>query len=84
MHPVTQAISDWRRVTIAYTSDHPAAIGCLLAIVRDLWDDAGAYVQRSPKGGWVACTRNGLFHGPSEGEALLVALKSAPLTSKRP
>jgi hypothetical protein len=85
----SQAIEDWRRVTVAYTSDHPAALGCLLAIVRELWDDAGAYVRQSSKGGWVVCIRSrfghsneGLFRGPTEGDALLVALQAAPQSGK--
>jgi hypothetical protein len=85
----SQAIDDWRRVTVAYTSEHPASIGCLLAIVRELWDDAGAYVRQSSKGGRVVCIRSrfghaneGLFRGPNEGEALLVALQAAPQSGK--
>jgi hypothetical protein len=90
LRPSSQAIEDWRRVTVAYTSDHPASIGCLLAIVRELWDDAGAYVRQSSRGGWVVCIRGaglvviaGPFRGATEGEALLAALQAAPQKGMR-
>jgi hypothetical protein len=93
LHPVTQAIDDWRRVTVAYTSDHPAALGCLLAIVRDLWNDIGAstslaiiggkhywnVIVRAPGGGGVTVAAT----AGTEGEALLAALQAAPQKGMR-
>jgi hypothetical protein len=31
------AVDDWRKVSAWYGADHPAALGCLLALVREAW-----------------------------------------------
>jgi hypothetical protein len=89
----SQAIEDWRRVTVAYTSDHPASIGCLLAIVRDLWDDIGASTSLAIIGGkhyWTVIVRAPGGAGvtvaataDTEGVALLGALQAAPQKGMR-
>ena len=64
-----------------------ATVGCLLALVRETWDDEGAYaMQRSVSegGGWAlwACPPGDVNiprgTGATEAEALVAALESAP------
>ena len=64
-----------------------ATLGCLLALVRETWDDEGAYaMQRSVSegGGWAlwACPPGDVNiprgTGATEAEALVAALESAP------
>jgi hypothetical protein len=67
--------------------DDPATLGCLLALVREAWDDEGAYaMQRSvcEGGGWAlwACPPGDVNiprgTGATEAEALVAALEGAP------
>ena len=64
----------------------PATLGCLLALVREAWDDPHAYVlasspdwytMRSPNGsgGWLGPSP---IDGSTEAAALVCALESAP------
>ncbi|MBV5336333.1 hypothetical protein JZU48_04995, partial [bacterium] len=64
-----------------------ATLGCLLALVREAWDDEGAYaMQRSvcEGGGWAlwACPPGDVNiprgTGATEAEALVAALEGAP------
>ena len=65
----------------------PATLGCLLALVRETWDDEGAYAMQrsvSERGGWAlwACPPGDVNiprgTGATEAEALVAALESAP------
>lgn len=59
----------------------PATLGCLLALVREVWGDENAYVD--PRGGWACCVSSkGPLHGhdlefpgETEAEALVAALE---------
>lgn len=64
--------------------DDPATLGCLLALVREVWGDFPAFLD--PRGGWHLCVSSkGPLHGhdlefwgDTEAEALVVALEEAP------
>ena len=67
--------------------DDAATRGCLLALVREAWDDPFLYVEADGSddlGAWVVWSREkeycfrGLCAGPSEREALVIALEAAP------
>ena len=77
----------WRRASHSGGPEHPAALGCLLWLVRLAWGCPGAYARESSRGGWVVCVRNldpngpvfaGPFRGPTERAALETALEAAP------
>lgn len=59
----------------------PATVGCLLALVREAYGDAGIYVY-APRGGkWRAFLPSGSYpigHGYTEAGALVSALEAAP------
>jgi hypothetical protein len=58
----------------------PATLGCLLALVREAWNDQRAYIRASF--GWEHitdyCVEKWPPGGETEAEALVAALKSAP------
>jgi hypothetical protein len=64
--------------------DDAATVGCLLALVREAWDDPGMFAR--PRGGkvrpdWVMCagqTSDIVCIAPTEAEALVAALEGAP------
>tara|TARA_R110000782_G_scaffold54588_1_gene115352 strand:- start:202 stop:564 length:363 start_codon:yes stop_codon:yes gene_type:complete len=61
----------------------PATLGCLLALVREAWDDTSISVRRDQDfEGWWVESANGYvpssFAWDSEAEALVSALESAP------
>lgn len=71
--------------------DDPATLGCLLALVREAWDDQGLHCAgRYGSGEWLWHVQGGKPHGASfrrhvyaighgtEAEALVAALKAAP------
>ena len=63
--------------------EDPATLGCLLAMVRDVWGDENAFVDR--RGGWACCVSSkGPLHGhdlefcgETEAEALVTALEES-------
>ena len=69
----------------------PATLGCLLALVREAWDDPDAYacnLDGYDGAEWVCVAGSGdnrfphgigNFHGPSEAAALVAALEAAPV-----
>lgn len=59
----------------------PATLGCLMALVREAWQDSDLVVERTPD--WAACRwriDRGMqgFYGNTEAEALVAALEAAP------
>jgi hypothetical protein len=61
--------------------DDPATIGCLLALVREAWEDS--HVDLMWGGTMWVCTvrrdgRKEMFSGTTEAEALVAALEAAP------
>jgi hypothetical protein len=54
----------------------PATLGCLLALVREAWGRPGVVCTCLPSDafGWLCCGE----YGPTEAEALVAALESAP------
>ena len=63
----------------------PATLGCLLALVREAWDDDEAYAipWHDEDGGWTICVREAersinVSEGNTEAEALVAALEDAP------
>lgn len=74
-----------RECTIPDLTD-PATVGCLLSLVREAWDDPGAYSMRylPPECNfrWLVCSGPHYkptiqSHGDTEAEALVVALEAA-------
>ena len=64
---------------------HPATPPCLLALVREAWDDPHAHAAATFEGptctGWRVWLSRNLslwFEGSTEAEALVVALERAP------
>ena len=83
----------WRRdlMTSIWSPDleDPATVGVLLSGVRGAWKEKGYVSVHHPVAGslgepWDVVVTSGLgdrvavFHGPTEGEALLFALEGAP------
>lgn len=73
IYPSTNAVPDLA---------DPSTVGCLLALVRELWGDPGLCAMRMPDGRWSvrnAAKRGGigLFCGVTEGTALVSALLAA-------
>ena len=79
-----------RTIAIAHGSlpdlSDPATVGCLFVLVREAWDDDGAYTMpqtASQGGGWIvwACPPADLNlprgTGATEAEALVAALEAA-------
>jgi len=63
----------------------PATLGCVLALVREAWDDVEAYVMpwHDEDGGYTVCLPDDdgtrlVSEGDTEAEALVAALESAP------
>lgn len=65
----------------------PATLGCLLALVREAWADAGASVWRDHRTGLWCWMAQGAFHSvhcpgvdgyDTEAESLVAALEAAP------
>ena len=57
----------------------PATLGCLLALVREAYDDKEAFVRCGI--GWVFCTLDPMaprVTAPSEAQCLVAALEAAP------
>ena len=60
--------------------DDPATLGCLLALVREAYDDEHAHV-RAAAGGWDFYTLDPmapLVIAPTEAQCLVAALEAAP------
>jgi hypothetical protein len=62
--------------------DDPATVGCLLALVRKVWDDPAAHAVPNGgwDGGWHVCDEHAgaryvYGRGDTEAEALVVALE---------
>jgi hypothetical protein len=73
---------DWRKVAVEFGAGHPAAIGCLLALVREAWGDPFIVTVVGAGWSWVErprCRKVAAkpFYS-TEGEALVVALEAAP------
>ena len=73
--------TDWEG-TLPDLSD-PATAGCLLALVREAWDDPVAHCEelfRRISGDWAVFDRTGslVAKGATEAEALVAALEAAP------
>jgi hypothetical protein len=65
----------------------PATLGCLLALVREAWADAGSSVWRDHRTGLWCWMAQGAFHSvhcpgvdgyDTEAESLVAALEAAP------
>lgn len=62
----------------------PATLGCLLALVRDAWGDAGCHARSWFDGSWIAMRLDDEYNGEitlvcaTEAEALVAALEAAP------
>lgn len=64
----------------------PATLGCLLALVRNVWGERVHVIHRTDgpiREAWLVCHRKGNppwfgFSGPTESEALVAALEAAP------
>jgi hypothetical protein len=80
---------DWRKVAVEFGAGHPAATGCLLALVREAWDDPDMFVarRRNPtdtartwcvesKSGPCTC-RGGHWYGATELDAIVAALEAS-------
>lgn len=79
-----------------YGWDSPPVLGCLLALVREAWDEPELYVRSSRDDeSWIVCAadhegRERLMvlrsdpYRASEAEALVVALEAAPESARRP
>jgi hypothetical protein len=72
---------DWRKVAVEFGAGHPAAVGCLLALVRDAWSDP--YIVTVVGAGWSWVERPRCrevaakpFYS-TELEALVAALEAA-------
>ena len=62
--------------------DDPATTGCLLALVREAWNDPSAHAEPHPFAGWRAAYGPHLGQCfPTEAEALVAALECASLTA---
>jgi len=55
--------------------DDPATLGCLLALVREAWDDRYLCASLSPRKLWMV---DGWSLHDTEAEALVAALEAAP------
>jgi hypothetical protein len=57
--------------------DDPATLGCLLALVRETWEDATTQIDSEI---WWVASQNGhkVSTGITEAEALVAALEAAP------
>ena len=78
---------DWGKVTLEFGAGHPAARGCLLALVREAWGDPFVYARKSSgRGSWVVWRKlrhddeRWISEGPTEADALAAALLAAPPT----
>ena len=56
----------------------PATLGCLLALVREAWNDRRGYLHPCSGYGWLCSVNGEHVYGVTEVEALVVALESAP------
>lgn len=56
----------------------PATLGCLLALVREAWNDLRGYLHPCSGYGWLCSVNGEHVYGVAEAEALVVALESAP------
>ena len=67
---------------------HPATMGCLLALVREAWDDPRMFVEAysflRDKWRCVGVSFSGEWVGPTEAEALVAALEAARCATKTP
>jgi hypothetical protein len=86
---------DWRKVAVEFGAGHPAALGCLLALVREAWSGSAAPHFGIPSDmakihvaphyvGWAACYECGtrlprVSVCDTESLALVSALEAAPL-----
>ena len=58
----------------------PATLGCLLALVREAWNDQRAYMRAGFGWEWITdyCVEKWPPGGETEAEALVAALEAAP------
>jgi hypothetical protein len=78
---------DWRKVAVEFGAGHPAAIGCLTALVREAWgiSDEGSFTLTHTEGrhAWTSITDGrgkAWFYDNAnpEAERLVSALEAAP------
>ena len=73
---------DWRAADITPDLTDPATVGCLLALVREVWSDPYLCVVGDPDTGWrvdaVTAQVQDLHGYRIEAEALVAALEAAP------
>jgi len=76
------AARDWLKAVSLFGALHPAALGCLLAIVRDAWGRPNLTTKRNPVLGWIVVDGHDDFLKSvacdTEAEALVAALEVAP------
>ena len=92
---VSELRGPWPKDALPDLSD-AATLGCLLALVREAWDEPELYVRSSRDDeSWIVCAadhegRERLMvlrsdpYRASEAEALVVALEAAPESARRP
>jgi len=81
----SEAAMDWRRARFAGSRElpdlaDPATLGCLLALVREAWNDQRAYMRAGFGWEWITdyCVEKWPPGGETEAEALVAALEAAP------
>jgi hypothetical protein len=81
-------LHDYDREPVVPDFTDPATVGCLLAAVREAWQDGGIHAKsayRPAEGArWLALPPGGYAHGygETEAEALIAALEAA--AARRP
>lgn len=90
----TEHAGDWLKAVSLFDALHPAALGCLLQLVRDAWGDerdfrfgTGRRLLTKSRFASVEVWENGSrlheFYGETEAEALVAALLAAPAHAEK-